>query len=83
MGLVVPVPFSIEGGQMLQHAKWLLEETEEDGSSLIAIHPSFEKLLVAIKTATATEYKLDKEQTLYNDIFDAFRLALIFYRRAK
>jgi hypothetical protein len=38
--IVVPVPFSVEGAKMLQHAKWLLEETdsEGDGSSLIAIH---------------------------------------------
>jgi hypothetical protein len=34
---IVPVPFSVEGAKMLQHAKWLLEETDEDGSSLIAI----------------------------------------------
>jgi hypothetical protein len=47
--IIVPVPFSIEGGHMLQHTKWLLEETEEDGSSLIAIHPSFEKLLTSLR----------------------------------
>ena len=29
--IIVPVPFSVEGGHMLQHAKWLLEETEDDG----------------------------------------------------
>jgi hypothetical protein len=81
--IIVPVPFSIAGGQMLQHAKWLLEETEEDGSSLIAIHPSFDKLLTSLRTAVANEYKLDKEQTSYNDILDAFRLALQFYKRSK
>jgi hypothetical protein len=37
--IIVPIPFSIEGAKMLQHAKWLLEETDdEDGSRLIAIH---------------------------------------------
>ena len=46
--VVVPVPFSVEGAHMLQHAKWLLEETEVDGSSLIAIHPTFEKLLTSL-----------------------------------
>jgi hypothetical protein len=36
--IVVPVPFSVEGAKMLQHAKSLMEETdEEDGSSLITI----------------------------------------------
>jgi hypothetical protein len=68
---------------MLQHAKWLLEENEEDGSSLIAIHPSFEKLLTSLRTAVASKYKLDKEQTSYNDILDAFRLSLQFYKRPK
>jgi hypothetical protein len=40
--IVVPVPFSAEGAHMLQHAKWLTEETDEDGSSLIAIDKSFD-----------------------------------------
>jgi hypothetical protein len=82
--IVVPVPFSVEGAKMLQHAKWLLEETEEDGSSLIAIHKDiFHKLITALRTAVANEYKLDKEQISYNDILDAFRLSLQFYKRSK
>ena len=35
------------------------------------------------RTAVANEYKLDKEQTSYNDILDAFRLSLQFYKRSK
>jgi hypothetical protein len=82
--IVVPVPFSIEGAKMLQHAKWLMEETEEDGTSLIAIHKDrFHKLITSLRTAVANEYKLDKEQTSYNDILDAFRLSLVFYKRSK
>jgi hypothetical protein len=82
--IVVPVPFSVEGAHMLQHAKWLLEETEEDGSSLIAIHKKkFDKLITALRTAVANEYKLDKEVTSYDDILDAFRLSLQFYKRSK
>ena len=81
--IVVPVPFSIEGAKMLQHAKWLMEETE-DGSSLIAIRKDeFYKLITGLRTAVANEYKLDKEQTSFNDIVDAFRLSLIFYKRSK
>jgi hypothetical protein len=80
---VVPVPFSVEGAKMLQHTKWLLEEKDEDGSSLIAIHPSFDKLLTALRTAVANEYKLDKTETSYDDILDAFRLSLTFYKRRK
>ena len=81
--IIVPVPFSVEGSHMLQHAKWLMEETDEDGSSLIAIDRSFDKLLTGLRTAVANEYKLDKEVTSYNDIVDAYRLALIFYKRSK
>jgi hypothetical protein len=81
--IVVPVPFSVEGAKMLQHTKWLLEETDEDGSSLIAIDKSFDKLLTGLRTAVANEYKLDKEVTSYDDIVDAFRLALTIYKRSK
>ncbi|CAN5378125.1 hypothetical protein BH18THE2_BH18THE2_25220 [soil metagenome] len=80
---IVPVPFSIEGHKMLQHAKWLLDEKEEDGSSLIAIHPVFDILLTSLRTAVANEYRLDKEVTSYNDILDAFRLSLQFFKRSK
>jgi hypothetical protein len=81
--IVVPVPFSVEGAKMLQHTKWLMEETEEDGSSLVAIHKRFDKLLTGLRTAVANEYKLDKEVTSYDDLVDAFRLALTFYKRSK
>jgi hypothetical protein len=80
---VVPVPFSVEGAHMLQHAKWLMEETDEDGSSLIAIDKRFDKLLTGLRTAVANEYKLDKEVTSFDDLVDAFRLALTFYKRSK
>ena len=56
---IVPVPFSTQGSQMLQHTKSL----PEDQDNLIAIHPSFDKLLTSLRTAIANEYKLDKEQT--------------------
>jgi hypothetical protein len=81
--IVVPVPFSVEGAHMLQHAKWLMEETEEDGSSLIAIDKRFDKLLTGLRTAVANEYKLDKEVSSFSDTLDAFRLALAFYKRSK
>ena len=80
---IVPVPFAVEGAHMLQHVKWLMEETEEDGSSLIASDKRFDKLITGLRTAVANEYKLDKEVTSYDDIVDAFRLALTFYKRSK
>ena len=53
---------------------------ENDGGK-IAINPDrFDKLITALKTAVDIHGTLDKESTSYNDIFDAFRLALKFYR---
>jgi hypothetical protein len=78
--------FFVDVAKMLQHTKWLLEEKDEDGSSLLAIDGErFQKLVTALRTvyANANEYKLDKEMTVYNDILDAFRLALMFYKRTK
>jgi hypothetical protein len=84
MMMIVPVPFSVEGAQMLQHAKYLLEEKDDDGTSLVAIHKErFHKLVTALRTAVANEYKLDKEITSFDDILDAFRLSLQFYKRGK
>jgi hypothetical protein len=61
----------------------LLEEKDEDGSSLIAIDKRFNKLLTGLRTAVANEYKLQKEETSFNDVLDAFRLSLQFYKRSK
>jgi hypothetical protein len=39
----------------------------------------FDKLITASRIAVDDDDTLDKEANLYNDIFDAFRLALKFY----
>jgi hypothetical protein len=75
---VIPVPFSTYGAKMLQHVKSLLE----DKDNLVAIDKRFDKLITALKTAVANEYKLDKEGTSYHDILDAFRLSLQLYQRS-
>jgi hypothetical protein len=75
---VIPVPFSTHGARMLQHAKSLLE----DKDNLLAIDKRFDKLLTALRTAVATEYKLDKEATNYHNILDALRLSLNLYQRS-
>jgi hypothetical protein len=73
---VVPVNFKSEHKAMLGHCKMLLEK---DGGR-IAINPDrFDKLITALRTAVDNDGTLDKETTSYNDIFDAFRLALKFY----
>jgi hypothetical protein len=72
---IIPVNFNKEHKAMLGHCKMILEK---DGGC-IAINPSFDKLVTALRTAVDNDGALDKESTSYNDIFDAFRLALKFY----
>jgi hypothetical protein len=65
---------------MLAHCKMILET---DGGR-IAINPhKFDKLITSIRTAVDNDGILDKECTSYNDMFDAFRLALKFYHFEK
>jgi hypothetical protein len=73
---IIPVNFNKEHKAMLGHCKMILER---DGSR-IAINPDkFDKLITALRTAVDIDGVLHKESTSYNDIFDAFRLALKFY----
>ena len=73
---IVPVNFNKEHKAMLGHCKMILEQDP----SKIAINPDrFEKLITSLRTAVDNDGTLDKESTSYNDIFDAFRLALKFY----
>jgi hypothetical protein len=53
---------------------------ESDGGR-IAINPDkFDKLITALSTAVDNDGTPNKDATSYNDMFDAFRLALKFYR---
>jgi hypothetical protein len=73
---IVPVNFNSEHKAMLGHCKMIMEN---DGGR-IAINPDrFDKLITTLRTAMDNDGTLDKEATSYNDIFDAFRLALKFY----
>jgi hypothetical protein len=73
---IVPVNFNSEHKAMLGHCKMILEQVP----GKIAINPDkFDKLITALRTAVDNDGTLDKEATSYNDIFDAFRLALKFY----
>ena len=45
----------------------------------LSINPDrFDKLITSLRTSVDNDGTLDKESTSYNDIFDAFRLALKF-----
>lgn len=72
--MVEPVSFGMEHKQLLYHAKFMLE------NHYIAIHPTMEKLITALRSAWAREGVLDKDQTSYDDILDAMRLCLRPYR---
>jgi hypothetical protein len=75
---VLPVSFNADGREMLGHTKHLIDRGK------VAIHPTkFNKLVVALRTAVATDGLLDKEQTSFDDIFDALRLSLRYYHVQK
>lgn len=71
--IVIPVNFSTEHKAMLEHAKMMLEKGH------ISINSKYDKLITSLRTAVENEGNLDKEVTSYDDVFDAFRLALKFY----
>lgn len=73
---VIPVSFSKEHRQMLAHCKELIEYHK--GS--VAINSSHTKLITVLRIAIEKEEgTLDKEATSHNDLFDAFRMSLLFY----
>ena len=61
---------------MLANCKQILEY---NGGTL-AIHPRFNKLITALRTAVENgEGYLDKDATSHDDLFDSFRLSLQFW----
>jgi hypothetical protein len=70
---VIPVPFSTSAKDMLSHTKELLEYER----TLVAINPKLDKLITSLRTAISDALgKLSKEDTSYDNVLDAFRLAL-------
>jgi hypothetical protein len=76
---VIPVSFREEGASMLTHCKNLLEHED----SIIAINPKYEELITSLRGAVAQEYKLNKTETPYSDLMDAFRLAAKYFHLEK
>jgi hypothetical protein len=70
---VLPVSFNTEHKEMLSHTKLMLDRER------VAIHPKYNKLLVALRTAVATDGVLDKQMTAHDDVLDALRLSLKYY----
>ena len=60
---------------MLTHCKMFLEK------GALQIDPRFDKLIISLRTAIENgEGVLDKQATSFDDVFDAFRLAMKFYQ---
>lgn len=77
---VIPVSFGAgESKSMLTTAQVYLSQGG------VAIHPKFDKLIMALRTATVarTDGALDKELTQFDDTFDAFRMGLRFFKSEK
>jgi hypothetical protein len=72
--MILPVPFSSEHKEMLGNVKNLMEH------QIVVIDPHFEKLVTSLRTAKENEGNLDKEGTVHDDLFDAFRLSLKYIR---
>jgi hypothetical protein len=68
---IVPISFSTRGKLMFSK---LMEYMSK---RMIRIHPSMNKLIVSLRTATGAkqEMQLDKEKTDYDDCLDSLRLA--------
>ena len=63
---------------MLAHVKEFMEYQ----NGMVAIHPRFNKLITALRTAVENgEGILDKEATSHDDLFDSFRLSLMFWHQ--
>ena len=45
----------------------------------VRIHPKFDKLITTLKSCTVKddEFSIDKPKSAYNDLTDAFRMALL------
>ena len=75
---ICPYNFGAGGAQsLLLHTKTILEF---DKRPLIAISSRHDKLLTALRTAVCDDLgRLDKNQTVHNDVLDSFMLALKFF----
>ena len=72
---VIPVHFAHEHRSMLTHCKMFLEK------GALQIDPRFDKLIISLRTAIENgEGIIDKQATSFDDVFDAFRLAMKFYQ---
>lgn len=70
---ILPVNFATEHKTMLSHLYLIMNKV------YLAIPEKYEKLIISLRTAQASEYSLDKEETSYDDLLDSLRLSLKGY----
>jgi hypothetical protein len=71
---IIPVNFSTDHKKLLSHLHVMVNK------GYLAIPKEHEKLITSLRTAYASEYSLNKDQTSYNDLLDALRLSLKGYQ---
>jgi len=74
---IIPVNFSTEHRQMLYKTFNLISK------GMIAIPKEYDHLITALRTATATDFDLDKEDTVDDDHLDSLRLLVSSDRAIK
>ena len=76
--LIVPVPFSLTNKSfLLSHVRRILD----DKRGLIAINPRFDKLILGLKASQSDSRGfIDKEQTIHDDLVDAFQILTTFFK---
>lgn len=71
---IISVNFQKRHKEMLQWTYTLMSKR------FIKMYPPLHKLIVSLRTAVVVDdWKLDKYQTSFNDLLDAFRLACLNY----
>jgi Terminase RNaseH-like domain len=68
-----PISFNSEHKQMLANLHAVVTK------GYLAIPEKYDKLIISLRTAYATELDLDKKQTSYDDLLDALKLSLKGY----
>jgi hypothetical protein len=76
---IVPINFGRRHVEMLHWAVELMQT----GGKIIRIHPKLTELLTSLRTAIAVEGRLNKEETSFADVLDAFRLSLLNYSKPR
>jgi hypothetical protein len=75
--IVCPIVFNTANiNFMSSHSKRLLD----DSRGLISINQRFDKLITVLRGAVFNEYKLEKEESIHNDLIDTFLMLCSFFK---